>query len=119
MYQHSVSCKKIKLIDSCLKDFEVTLKVERDAIPVYKKARTVPYNLKPLVEKELQRLEDLGVIKPITFSEWASPTVNVVKSDGKNIRICADFKETINPVCNIDQYPLPVPEDIFATLARG
>ena len=72
-----------------------------------------------MVESELQRLENSGIIKPIKFSEWASPTVNVVKSDGKSVRICADFKETLNPVCNIEQYPLPVPKDIFATLARG
>ncbi|XP_066969122.1 uncharacterized protein [Macrobrachium rosenbergii] len=103
----------------CLKDFEVSLKVNKDAVPVYKQFRTVPYNVKPLLEKELKRPEEIGVIKPVSFSEWASRTVNVIKSDGENVRICADFKETLNLVCNIDQYPLPVPEDIFATLARG
>ena len=103
----------------CLKDFEVSLKVKRDAVPVYKHARSVPYNLQVMVEKELQRLQNIGVIKPVTFSEWASPTVNIVKSDGNTVRICADFKETVNPVCSIDNYPLPIPEDIFATLARG
>ena len=67
----------------------------------------------------LLRLESMGVIKPVTYSEWASPTVNVVKADGQSIRICADFKETLNPVCNLPQYPLPLPEDIFAALAKG
>ncbi|XP_064090805.1 uncharacterized protein K02A2.6-like [Macrobrachium nipponense] len=33
--------------------------------------------------------------------------------------VCADFKETLNPVCSIDTYPLPITKDIFATLARG
>ena len=103
----------------CLKDYEVSLKIKPDAIPVYKHARNPNYHLKGMVEKELQRLENLGIIKPINFSEWASPTVNLVKSDGKNVRICGDFKETVNPVCNIDSYPLPIPEDIFATLSRG
>ncbi|XP_064100772.1 uncharacterized protein K02A2.6-like [Macrobrachium nipponense] len=102
----------------CLKDFEVSLKVKSDATPVYKHARSVPYNLREMAERELQRLQDIGVIKPVDFSEWASPTVNIVKSDGKNVRICADFKETLNTVCSIDSYPLPIPEDIFATLAR-
>ncbi|XP_064081047.1 uncharacterized protein LOC135197828 [Macrobrachium nipponense] len=57
--------------------------------------------------------------QPLEILEWASPTNNIVKSDGKNVRIWADFKETLNPVCSIDSYPLPIPEDIFATLARG
>ena len=103
----------------CLKDFKVELHVKSDAVPVYKKARTVPYHLKPLVDAELQRLEEKGVIEPVTHSEWASPTVNVVKSDGKSVRICADFKQTLNPVCSAESYPLPTPEDIFAKLAGG
>lgn len=86
---------------------------------MYKAARTVPYNVRDMVEKELLRLESIGVIKPVTYSEWASPTVNVVKADGHSVRICADFKETLNPVCDLQQYPLPVPEDIFAALAHG
>ena len=69
-----------------LKDFEVELFVDKDARPIYRRARPVAYHLKPLVEKELQRLEDTGVIKPVTHAQWASPTVNVIKSDGKSVR---------------------------------
>ena len=35
------------------------------------------------------------------------------------MRICGDYKVTINPAIDIDQYPLPRPEDRFATLAGG
>lgn len=34
-----------------------------------------------------------------------------------DVRICTDFRMTVNKVLKIDQYPLPTPEDIFATLA--
>ena len=35
------------------------------------------------------------------------------------MRICGDFKVTLNRVTKYDPYPLPKPEDIFATLASG
>ena len=35
------------------------------------------------------------------------------------MRICADFKQTLNPACNMEEYPLPTAEDIFATLSGG
>ena len=51
-------------------------------------------------------------------SEWAVPIVAVSKKDEK-FRICGDYKVTVNQALEIDQYPLPKPEDLFATLAGG
>ena len=51
-------------------------------------------------------------------SDWATPTVNIHKSDG-SVRICGDYKVTVNPLVDVDHYPLPTAEDIFATLAGG
>ena len=33
--------------------------------------------------------------------------------------ICSDFKTTVNPVLNVDQYPSPTVNDIFSNLAGG
>ena len=50
--------------------------------------------------------------------EWASPTVPVMKVDG-SMRHCGDYKVTINPYLNVNQHPLPKPDDLFATLNGG
>ena len=53
------------------------------------------------------------------YSDWASPIVTVVKSDKTSVRICGDFKQTVNPVAKLDHYPIPKVDDLFATLANG
>ena len=45
-------------------------------------------------------------------------TVCVPKRNG-TIRICGDFKVSVNPVLISNPYPLPNAEDLFATLAGG
>lgn len=52
------------------------------------------------------------------MSEWAAPIVPVLKPDGA-IRICGDYKLTINRAAKPDVYPLPWVEDLFATLSGG
>ena len=42
----------------------------------------------------------------------------VPKQVGK-FRICGDYKVTVNAALDIDQYPLPKPDDLFASLAGG
>jgi len=96
----------------------VTISLDPTAQHQFCKARTVPYALKVKIEKELDRLEQDGVIEPVTFSEWAAPTVPVLKKDG-TVRICGDYKMTVNQAAKIDSYPLPKINDLFASLAGG
>ena len=42
-----------------------------------------------------------------------------MKRDGSSIRICGDFKLTINPVSSLDSYPIPKVKDLFSTLSVG
>ncbi|GFT95325.1 integrase_H2C2 domain-containing protein [Trichonephila clavipes] len=55
-----------------------------------RRVRTVPFALKGRVENEIDRLEKEGIIEKVDSSEWATPVVPVVKSDG-SIRLCADY----------------------------
>ena len=98
--------------------YKATLHVDSNATPRFFKPRPVPFAIKDAIGKELDRLKNEGIIQKTSHSEWAAPIVAVPKKDGK-FRICGDYKVTINQVLSVDQYPLPKPEDLFATLAGG
>ena len=74
--------------------------------------------IKPVVGTELDRLEKDGVIERVTHSDWATPIVVACKPIGK-VRICADFKITLNPVLKPDIHPFPLPEELFHKLNQG
>ena len=46
------------------------------------------------------------------------PMVHIPKSDGKT-RSCGDYSVTLNPSLKVQQYPVPLPEDVFRKLAGG
>ena len=92
--------------------------VDTSVQPRFCKPRTVPYALKGKVKQELERLESTGIIEPVQFSEWAAPIVPVVKRDGA-IRICGDYKVTVNQAAMVDTYPLPREDDLLTSLGRG
>ena len=71
------------------------------------------------VEGELERLVKEGTLEQIDYADWAAPIVAVLKSDMKGIRICGDYRMTINPNSKLNQYPIPKVEDLFATPANG
>ncbi|KAK4470026.1 hypothetical protein MN116_000056, partial [Schistosoma mekongi] len=94
------------------------LVLKHGATPVFRPKRPVPYAALPIVEHELARLQESGVIEPVNFSEWAAPIVIVKKPNG-NIRLCADYSTGLNEALEAHQYPLPLPEDLFAKLNGG
>ena len=59
------------------------------------------------------------MLRPITHANWAAPLVPIVKSDKQSIRLCGDYKVTIDKAIVTDQYIMPKAEDIFARLAGG
>ena len=76
------------------------------------------FALREAIERDLDRLEGMGVSEKISHSQWASPIVPVVKSDN-SIRICVDYKVTVNSMLNFDQFLLSNPEELFRTLSGG
>ena len=54
-----------------------------------------------LVNKELDRLVEQGILSPVPFADWVAPIVPVLK------------------VSKVDKYPIPKIEDLFAMLSGG
>ena len=88
------------------KNVQVHIDLKEGATPHFVKARPVPYAIKEDVEKELDRLVQEGIYEPVPYSDWACPIVPIRKPDG-SIRICGDYKMTINPRAKCDTYPVP------------
>ena len=101
-----------------LRGVEAKLHVTKDATVRCFKARPVPYALREKVDAELDRLLEDGVIKPVEFSDYAAPIVPVLRANGR-IRICGDYKLTVNKVVLANKHPIPNIEDLYAKLAGG
>ena len=94
----------------------VKILVDPTEHPRYCKARPVPYAMRDKVEAELQRLQEQGVIEQVTHADWAAPVVAVLKKDKETVRLCGDYKQTVNRAVKLDRYPIPSIEDIFTKM---
>ena len=74
---------------------KVKIHIRPNACHCFFRPRPVPYALRAKVETELDRLQKVGVIEPVQFSEWAAPIVPILKQDG-SLRLCGDYKLTVN-----------------------
>jgi transposase InsO family protein len=94
------------------------IQLKPDATPKFFKPRPLPFAYVDGVKEEIQRNVAAGVLERIDTSLWAAPIVPVKKPNGK-IRICGDFKVTINPQILVDQHPIPSIEELLARLNNG
>ncbi|KAG2761509.1 hypothetical protein PC129_g18450 [Phytophthora cactorum] len=84
--------------------------------PIKQRARRVPLHY-------LQKLYELlkGLLKTglITFSDspWASLIVIVLKKNGKDIRLCIDYKR-VNAITAIMEYAMPLVDDLLTELGH-
>lgn len=100
-----------------LKDVQINLNVN-DSNPVFLKARSVPLAMRERIENELDRLLKNDIIEKISYSDWGSPIVPVVKKDG-SIRICGDYSATINKESKLEPYPIPTLDNLLLKLSNG
>ena len=101
-----------------IQGYKADVRLQPNTKPVFKKSRPVAYALQPALDKELQCLQQAGILEPVRSSEWATPLVAIPKTNGR-LRVCGDYKVTINQNIEKKVYPLPTAEDLFTKLAGG
>ena len=87
-----------------------------DVAPIRQKPYRIPYSQREVVQKELDKMLQAGVIRPST-SPWASPIVLVPKKDGA-VRFCVDFRK-LNSVAKFDAYPMPRVEEMIEIIGTA
>lgn len=70
------------------------------------------------VNSEIDRLVKEGVLGHVDNSDWGTPIVPVLKKDG-GMRLCADYKSTINQHMKDVKFVIPNIDDLFAALNVG
>lgn len=96
----------------------VKLELKEPTTPRFLKARTIPFALHPVVECQLMALQKQGILEPVQHSTWATPVVVVRKTDG-SVRLCGDYRSTVNLAAKPAAYPLPTPTEALSNLRGG
>ena len=105
----SWSYEDLKSYDTSIIQHTIPLKENKK--PLKQKLKRINPVLLPLIEKEIKRMHDAGIITPIRFSEWVSNLVPTRKKTGE-IRLCVDLRN-VNKVSLKDNYPLPKMDHIL------
>ena len=106
--------KLYKGLGQLTEKFKIKLKegAEPFSLPV---PRKLPIGLREATQRELQRMESLGVIEKVEeYREWCAGMVVAPKTNG-NVRICVDLTK-LNKSVKRENFPLPRVEEILATL---
>lgn len=94
---------------------KATIQLEPWARPFQERPRRIPHALQPEIRRQLDVLEDQGVIRK-SCSPYASPIVIVRKPNGIDFRMCADYRR-LNAQMTSETYIIPLMADLIDKVA--
>ena len=99
-----------------LKDFEFDIHVDESVCPVAQPAHRVPFHIRKLVGKELDRLEQDNIIEKASGpTPRVSGLVVVPKKNKDQIRVCVDLR-CVNKAVIRERHPMPTVEEVINQL---
>lgn len=99
-------------------NFEAKINVDKTKTPIFLKHRPIPFAIREQVAEEIKTLVQNGFLEKVESSSWATPIVVIQKGNGK-IRMCGDYRVTVNRVLKVDRHPMPTIEELFSTMSGG
>lgn len=93
---------------------EYDIKLKPDATPYHSRSFPIPKVHERTLRLEVERLEEIGVLKKVNHSEWGAPTFIIPKKDG-TVRFISDFRE-LNKRILRQPYPIPSIQDLLLKL---
>ena len=98
---------------------EYHMKIDPDVKPVVRPPRRIPVAMQSKVKEELERMVNMGVIKPVTEpTSWVSSFVAVMKKGKDEIRLCIDPKD-LNRAILRQHYPMRTIEEVAARMPNA
>jgi hypothetical protein len=91
------------------------INLAKDAIPVQQRRYRLNPNYAAKVKEEIDKLLQVGFIRPVKRATWLSPIVVVRKKNGK-LRVCVDYRK-LNAATITDAFPLPFTDSVLDTVA--
>jgi len=100
-----------------IRGYKASIVLKEDAKPICVKYYDVAYSIKPLVTNMLRAMIQEGRFELVDRSEWASPLFPIPKPDS-SLRLVVNYRPTVNKQSQIDHYPPPKPDNVFASIAK-
>lgn len=96
-----------------------SMTLDPEVRPVVRSAHRIPVAMKDRVKAELDRMQDLGVITPVSEpTDWVSSMVATNKKDKNEIRICINPKD-LNNALKRPHHPMRTVDEVASQMSNA